>query len=116
MGDTLLVGILLVLLTLALLRVKKHFRGGCCSGGNAVLRDEKTLSEPILGRFCLRVSDMHCQNCQNRIENALNRLDGVLCRANWRKKTVTVCYSREFSAEEAVRVVEELGYHVDGLR
>lgn len=116
MEDALLVGILLLLLTLALLRVKKHFRGGCCSGGSAVLRDEKTLSEPIIGQFSLRVSDMHCQNCQNRIENALNGLDGVLCRANWRKKTVAVYYSREFSVDEAVRVVEELGYHADGIR
>ncbi len=116
MGSTWIVCIVLLLLLAAIFHIKKHFRGGCCGSGNAVLRDPKKPNAAITGQVCLIVSGMHCQNCQNRIENVLNRIDGVVCSADRKKKTVTVAYSREVPTAELIEAVEKLGYHVDSVR
>lgn len=102
---------LLVVLVLALRHGKKHFSGGgCCGSGSNTIRTKKTLTEPEIGRLVLRVEGMRCENCQARVENALNRLEGVACLVDLRKKTATVRYSRPVNAEELCRILEKLGY------
>lgn len=113
MTDTIIILILIVVGSLALLRVRKHFKGGgCCGSGSNTIRTHKTLTTPIIGHKTMTIEGMHCENCLARIENAINRLDGVACRVNLRKKTATVSYSREISNEELSRLVEKLGYQV----
>lgn len=117
MENAIIIGILLVVIVVAVLRAKKHFKGGgCCGSGGNTIRDKKTLTEPKLGEKVLTVEGMHCENCEIRVENALNRLDGVLCKVNLKKKTATVSYSREISDEELKAVVEKLGYDVTAIR
>lgn len=111
MENAIIVAILLVLMVVALLRVKKHFKGGCCGGGS-VVRVRKELSAPKLGEKRLIIEGMHCENCQARIENAINRMDGVACRVNLRKKTAVVAYSEPVSDELLKDSVEKLGYKV----
>ena len=112
-----IVGILLVIVVVAILRVKKHFSGGgCCGSGSNTIRDKKTLTEPKIGEKVLTVEGMHCENCEIRVENALNRLDGVVCKVNLKKKTAAVSYSAEVSDELLKQTVEKLGYKVTGIR
>ena len=109
-------GILIVLIT-AVIHSKKHLKGsGCCGGGSNIIRDKKTLSEPKLGEKTLVIEDMHCENCEIRIENALNRIDGILCKASWKKKSATVSYSKEISYETLKETVEKLGYTVTAVK
>ena len=77
---------------------------------------EKALAEPKLGEKVLAVEGMHCENCEIRVENALNRLDGVLCKVNLKKKTAAVSYSKEVSDELLKETVEKLGYEVTAIR
>lgn len=112
MENAIIVGILLIVLVLALLRVRKHFRGGCCGGGSATIRSKKTLSEPKIGQMILHVEGMHCENCQARVENVLNNLPGAACRVDLKKKIAVVEYSRPVSVEEVRDRVEKLGYRV----
>ena len=117
MGDLVIIGILAVVVVLGVLHMGKHFRGGgCCGSGSNTIRTKKTLTEPVLGQFTMTVEGMHCENCQVRVENALNRLDGVACRVNLRRKTALVSYSRPFSQEEARSIAEKLGYSVTEVR
>ena len=112
-----LIIVLLLVLALALLRAKKHFKGGgCCGSGSTTIRDKKTLTAPKLGEKVLSVEGMHCENCEIRVENALNRLDGVVCKVNLKKKTATVSYSTEVSNEQLKETVENLGYQVTAIR
>ena len=117
MENYIIVGILLVIVVVAILRVKKHFSGGGCGGsGSNTIRDKKTLTEPKIGEKVLTVEGMYCENCEIRVENALNRLDGVVCKVNLKKKTAAVSYSAEVSDELLKQTVEKLGYKVTGIR
>lgn len=113
MGDLLIIGILAALVVLALLRAGKHFGGGgCCGSGSNTVRSHKKLTGPEMGRRVLTVEGMHCENCQARVENAINRLEGVVCKVNLRKKTATVSYSAPVDDETLKQIVEKMGYQV----
>lgn len=117
MENYIILGLLTVILTLALLRARKHFKGGgCCGSGGNTIRDKKTLVAPKIGEKVLTIEGMHCENCEIRVENALNRLDSVACKASWKKKTASVSYSEEVSDELLKGTVERLGYQVTQIR
>ena len=116
MENAIIIAILLVLIVLALLRAKKHFKGGCCGSGSNTIRTKKELQEPKLGERILTVEGMHCENCQARVENVLNRLDGVACTVNLKKKTAVVSYSTPVSDEILKESVEKLGYKVTQIQ
>lgn len=112
MENAFIIGIVLIVIVIALLRAKKHFRGGCCGSGSTTVRSTKKLTEPKLGEIHMVVEGMHCENCQNRVEHALNRMDGVVCKVNLKKKSATVSYSREVSADVLKEAIEKMGYKV----
>ena len=113
MQNYVIIGILLVVLILAVLRAKKHFKGGgCCGSGGNTIRDKKSLTAPKIGEKVMTIEGMHCENCEIRVENALNRLDHVACKVSWKKKTAVISYSEEVSDEMLKETVERLGYQV----
>ena len=117
MTDVIIIAVLILIIFLALQQTKKKLKGGgCCSGGSTTIRDKKTLTAPKIGEKVLTVEGMHCENCEIRVENALNRLDGVLCKVNLKKKTATVSYSKDVSDELLKETIEELGYEVTAIR
>ena len=117
MENIIIIAILSVILLFAILRTVKHLKGGgCCSSGSTTIRDKKTLTAPILGEKVLTIEGMSCENCEIRVQNALNRLDGILCKVNWRKKTAAVSYIAEISDEQLKETVEKLGYEVTSIR
>lgn len=116
MENAIIIGILLVVIIIALLRTKKHFKGGCCGSGGNTIRDKKILAEPKLGEKVLTVEGMHCENCEIRVENALNRLDGAACKVSLKKKTAVVAYSIEVSDQLLRETVERLGYKVTAIQ
>lgn len=116
MENVIIIAILAIILILAVFRTVKHFKGGgCCSSGSTTIRDKKTLTAPIIGKKVIAIEGMTCENCEIRVQNALNRLDGVLCKANWRKKTADIAYSAEISDEQLRETVEKLGYEVTSI-
>lgn len=117
MINGLLIVILLFVVMIALLRFRNHFRGGgCCGSGSRTIRTRKKLTEPAIGEKVLTIQGMHCENCQARVENAIDRLDGVACQVNLRKKVAHVTYSRPVSDSELRAIVEKLGYTVTAIR
>lgn len=117
MGDYIVIGILLVIVVIAVLRAKKHFQGGgCCASGSNMIRDKKVLNAPKIGEKIMRIEEMHCENCEIRVQNALNRLDGVACKVSWKKKTAIVAYSAEVPDELLKTTVERMGYQVTDIR
>lgn len=113
MGNVIILAILLVMVVLAVNSGRKHFEGsgGCCGGGGEE-RPHKKLEEPAVGQRVLSVEGMHCESCQARIEKAIDRLDGVVCKTNLRKKTATVTFSQPISDDTLKEIVEKLGYRV----
>lgn len=113
MGNVIILTILLAMVVLAVNSGRKHFKGsgGCCGGGGEE-RPHKKLEEPAIGQRVLSVEGMHCESCQARIEKAIDRLDGVVCKTNLHKKTATVTYSQPVSDDTLKEIVEKLGYRV----
>ena len=117
MKDYIIFGILLVIVMVAILRAKKHFKGGgCCGSGGGTIRDKKTLIAPKLGEKIMTIQGMHCENCEIRVENALNRLEGVACKVSWKKGSAVVAYSAEVDDTLLKTTVEKMGYKVTGIR
>lgn len=117
MENLIIFGILLVILAVAVLRALKHFKGGgCCSGGSNTIRDKKTLTSEKLGEKTLVIEGMHCENCEIRVQNALNRLEGAACRVSFKKGTAVVSYSQEISDGALREAVEKMGYKVTEIR
>lgn len=116
-ADYILIGILAVVIVVSVVHSRKHFKGGgCCGSGSNTIRDKKTLTGPKIGEKVMVIEGMHCENCEIRVENALNRLDGVACKVNLKKKTATVSYSKELSDDLLKETVERMGYKVTGIR
>lgn len=117
MENIVIIVILAVIVAVAALRAVKHFRGGgCCGSKGGTIRDKKALSAPKIGEKTMIIEGMHCVNCEIRVENALNRLDGVACKVDWKKKKATVEYSAEPSDELLRQTVERLDYQVAEIR
>lgn len=117
MGNTIVIMILIAVAALALLRTRKHFKGGgCCGSGSNTIRTQKKLTGTVIGQKTLTIEGMHCENCQARIENAINRIDGVACQVNLRKKAATVSYTLEISDDQLKAVVEKIGYRVTEIK
>lgn len=117
MENIIIVSIIVILTAAALLRAQKHFSGGgCCGGGSNTIRAHKKLTEPIIEKKTITVEGMHCKNCEIRVENAVNRIDGVVCRVNLRKKTAIVSYSKEVPDSVLKEAVERLGYKIISIQ
>lgn len=117
MENYIIIGLVLVILVIALLRTKKHFKGGgCCGSGSNTIRTNKTLTEPKLGQKTLVIEGMRCENCEARVQNALNRLDHVAAAVSHKKKTAIITYSAEVSDQLLTDTVEKLGYKVTQIR
>ena len=117
MTDTIIIVILVLVIIFALLQVKKRLKGGgCCNGGSNTIRDKKKLTEPKIGEKVLTIEGMHCENCEIRVENALNRLENVACKVSFKKKTAVISYSKEVSDDLLKETVERLGYKVTDIK
>lgn len=117
MGNAIVIGILLIIVWRALVSAPKHFKGqgGCCGGGDDVIRERKRLQGKKIGEWTVQIEGMHCENCRNRVEQAINKLEGVVCRVNLRKKLATIEYS-ESVEETAIRsAIEALGYEIKNM-
>ena len=114
MINYILPAILVIIVILAVVSSAKHFKGqgGCCGGGGELRPEKKKLSGPIVCKKTMVIDGMHCENCRNRVERALNALDGVAGVVNLRKKTAVITAERQVSDEELTTAVTGAGYTV----
>lgn len=115
MANFVIIAVLAIFVLLGLSETIRHFKGqgACCGGGGGkTVREKKKLDGPKLGEKKILIEGMHCENCQNRVERAVNRIDGAACRVNLRKKLATVSYTKEPDDERLRRAIEEAGYTV----
>lgn len=117
MENIIIVIILTAVVALALVRTRRHFRGGgCCGSGGGTIRIRKELKEPKLGEKVIGVEGMSCANCQARIENVINQLDGAACTVDLKKKIAVVAYSRPLDDSLLRDRINALGYRVTCIR
>ena len=103
MENFIIIAAVAVVVALAVRASVKHFRGegGCCGGG-AYKADTKTF----------RVEGMHCQNCVNRVMEAVNSLEGVSGTVRLKQGRLTVSADHAIDEGAIRRAVEQAGYTV----
>ena len=105
MINEIIIAVLLILVFTGIRSGTKHFKG---QGRIAVAvlqqnQDKKKKLKNIIGQKRVQIEGMTCEHCKNRVENALNRLEGVSAKVNLKKKTADCIYGkrgRRYAAPE----------------
>lgn len=113
MADFIIVAIIAIVFFIGLRATKKHMKGqgACCGGGSSLPRQNKKL-EHVTGKKIVKIDGMTCEHCQNRVERAINEIEGASARVNLRKKEAVVSYDSTINEDELRAVVEKAGYTV----
>ncbi|MCW1959129.1 MAG: cation transporter, partial [Mycobacterium sp.] len=70
-------------------------------------------ASPTVRRVELAVSGMTCAACAARVENRLNKLDGVRASVNYATRVATIDAPNEVSCEDLCEVVQRAGYDAE---
>ncbi len=113
MGNVIIVLIIIVAAGIGVWQTVKHMQGksACCDTGSDTKAVKKKLSK-VLYKRTFQVEGMHCNNCKNRVENAVNSIPGVSGKVNLQKGTVEVSYEQEVDNSIIIREIEKNGYFV----
>ena len=89
--------------------------GGCCGTRDAVEKKVK-VSDHNRGHYpytvTLDIDGMTCSNCSRRVENALNKMDGVWAKVNLGAHKATVRLKQEPDEAALRAAVQGVGYTV----
>ena len=112
--NIIIVVVLAAVILIGLRGTLKHFRGegSCCGGGSTVKLKKKKLSGQIVDRKEIHIEGMHCINCQNRVMEALNGIEGLSASVNYKKNSAKLEMERQISDSEIREAVEHAGYKV----
>ena len=110
--------IIILLVLICIFSVKSYMKKlahGCCGTGGD---DEKApeikaaLSE-YKYKYTVKIGGMSCKNCSAKIENALNRKDGLYVKADFKSGIVEIYSNADVSEFTIRQTVVELGYSVE---
>ena len=111
--------ICILILVIAIFGIKsycKKLSSGCCgaSGGKSVkknkVKDRDPSHYPV--KQILYIDGMTCGNCANRVENALNHLDGVYASVDLMKEEAVVRMKEKVEDQTLKKTVAAAGYTV----
>lgn len=113
MENVIIIAIIAVIAVFAVKSCIRRANQGCCgTGGDSEkkvrVRDKNKENYP----YCVRigVEGMTCNHCKERVENALNKEDGVWAQVNLAEKSALVRMKKELSREDLERVIRRAGY------
>lgn len=114
MATAIIVVILILVAVFGIRSYTKTLKQGCCGSGNGetvkkVKVSDKDKSHYSYTRY-LQIDGMVCKNCANRVENALNTLDGVWASIDLSTKTATVRMKQPIDE----RILRETVNHIGG--
>ena len=108
-----IVALLIVIGFIAVRKYVKNLRHGCCGGSGeekVKVADKNAAHYPY--SVTLKIEGMRCANCTDRVENALNRLDGIWAKVSL-KRAEAVLRSKSVLDDETLRTaVAWAGYRV----
>ena len=122
MENVIIILILVVLLSFAVKKSIKHFKGegACCGGGSGSVRTKKPkkkkLDGPVIGKRTIEISGMHCRNCVNSVTRALNSIDGVAAKVSLRDSRADVLLDRMVDENDLRHAVEGAGFKVISIK
>lgn len=107
--------ILIVVIILCVRSGTKHFRGqGSCCGGSTYKARRKKL-RTVVCKKTIPVEGMSCQNCANRVMEAVNAIDGASAVVHLKRGVVVVSMDRSIDDAVIESAIEKAGYHVTNV-
>lgn len=107
--------ILIVICVFSVKSYRKKLKNGCCGGGG----DEEVkvkVADKELSHYphsaTISVDGMSCAHCKQRVENALNSIEGVWAEVDLKKNIALVHMKQEIPEIDLRRAVIKAGYGV----
>ena len=112
MENAIIIGVLIVVGFFALRSSAKHFKGkgGCCGGGS--VPKQKKVIQNVHSRRQIKLAGLHCENCKNAVEKAINSIEGAACKVNLKEQTAEVVLEKDVPDELLKSTVEKAGFQV----
>ncbi|MCM1220201.1 MAG: heavy-metal-associated domain-containing protein [Lachnospiraceae bacterium] len=67
-----------------------------------------------MNTLIIKVKGMVCNGCENRIQNALKTIDGIIeVLADYKQELVTIKVDSEFDKNVIYEKIEDLGFEVE---
>ena len=110
MANIVVIGLIILLVALICMPLIKRMRSGedCC-GNEQVKVSRKRLKNPA-GKYTLNIDGMHCKNCEKRVTEAINGMDGLAARVSLAKKEAVISYEKAPMKEEVIKRLGELNF------
>lgn len=115
MGDYIIGVVLVVILLFAVWHIvtKRKNKASCCGSGAYIAKSRKLKS--IVCKKTFQVEGMHCQNCVNRVMEAVQDLGGTSASVNLKKGILTVSMEKELDDTVIIAAVEKHGYSIKAI-
>ncbi len=110
MENVIIFAIIAAVAVFAFYRTVKYFKkpNGCCGGGDYKPK-RKHLSN-IIRKTVFSVDGMHCEHCKNRVEEAVNDIDGVMGVVSLKKDLLSVSYTKDVDSSVIIEKIKKAGY------
>lgn len=114
MGNVVILLVLAVVVVFAVRgTIKKvKYGGGCCGTKEPITKVRVSDKDPshYNEHYSLHIDGMTCQNCQRRVENALNKMEGVWAKVDLAGATADVRSKKAYTEDEFRKTVQDAGY------
>ena len=114
--------VLLIVAVIGVYSVKKYrdnMRYGCCSSGG-YKEKKKSVADKNADHYpytsTLVIEGMTCKNCSTRVENFLNKEEGIWAQVDLKKNTALVRMKTQRTEEELSFIVKRAGYTVTEIK
>ena len=108
--------ILAVICIFSVKKYRKKLTSGCCGAGGEGTVKKRRVSDRNKAHYpytkILKIDGMSCGNCANRVENALNALDGVWASVDLGSQEALVRMKQSTDPELLKNAVRKQGYTV----
>mgnify|MGYP004568892097 FL=1 len=116
MGTAIIIIFLVIIGVFGIKSYMKKLNSGCCGAGgdkeNKIeVSDTDETHYPYSAK--IKITGMHCENCKTRVENALNRTDGVWARVDLKSGTADVKMKKRLPEIELRRIISAIGYGIE---
>jgi copper chaperone CopZ len=94
----------------------KLLHGGSCCGGHEAPEPKVRVADRNISHYDYHyetaIEGMVCSNCATRVENALNRNEGIYAKVDLGNKMAVIHAKRALSKEEVLGYLKELPYTI----
>ena len=116
MADIIIIGVLLIAVFFGARATLKHFKGeGACCGGATYKPTARKLDKVVACKTFV-IDGMNCQNCENRVHEAINSIEGVSAVVSYKKGTAIVSMDHIVEDSLIKAAIEKRGYMVREIR